>query len=322
MSDIETPPPPTVGTSFKDDVLNGLRATPKRIPSKYFYDERGAKLFEEITALPEYYLTRTEIGIFEECLPEIARELKSEQPFTLIEFGTGAGIKTEMLLTALQQAGAIPERFISIDISEEQLVQCARELEATFPGLRVHPLAADFTDHSSLFALHSSLTSKPVYFFPGSSIGNFTPKEATAFLASLPKPGTLLLGVDRVKDKRVIEAAYNDAQGITAAFNLNLIDRMKRELGADIPDGAFRHVACFNEANSRIEMHLETTRPLTIKIDDEAIPFASGERMLTEYSYKYSDAMLQDVLSNAGFTRKQIWTDPNSYFAVCLCESK
>lgn len=309
----------TQHASFIDDMLRGLRSTPKRIPSKYFYDERGSKLFEQITDLPEYYLTRTEIGIFEECLPAIAIELKEREPFSLIEFGTGAGVKTQMLLRALREADAMPARFISIDISEEQLLLSANELQRTFPGLLVEPLAKDFTDVSELRIPPDEY---PVFFFPGSSIGNFTPNEAAHFLAALPKPSSLILGVDLVKDKSVIEAAYNDAQGVTAAFNLNLVRRMRRELGAPIPDNAFKHVALFNEVESRIEMHLEATANIAVRVDNEQIQFAKGERILTEYSYKYSKAMLESVLGQSGFTLQQLWMDANKYFAVCLCVSE
>jgi L-histidine N-alpha-methyltransferase len=307
--------------SFKKDVIAGLRSTPKRIPSKYFYDERGAKLFEDITELPEYYLTRTEINIFKACLPEIATQLREQRPFTLIEFGTGAGVKTEMLLTALHTADAMPERFVSIDISEEQLFESARVLESRFPTLAVEPLAADFSD---LHGLQNHIRSEehPVFFFPGSSIGNFTTEEAIDFLSALPKPSSLVLGVDSVKDKPVIEAAYNDASGVTAAFNLNLVHRLNSELECEIPENAFTHVAFFNEEASRIEMHLEATQDVALQIDGEHIDIQKGERILTEYSYKYSDDMLTSVLQNAGFTITQRWSDANNYFAVCLCHSK
>jgi L-histidine N-alpha-methyltransferase len=314
---------PTVQRStFEADVIQGLRQTPKRIPSKYFYDERGSQLFEEITRLPEYYLTRTEIGIFEECLPQIAEKLAQQQPYDLIEFGTGAGVKTQMLLTAIEQAAAFPRSFIPIDISGEQLQLAADELRRQFPTLHVTPIVADYSDPRTIAI--PATTNTHIIFFPGSSIGNFTPDEASSFLRSasamLSGNTMLILGVDLVKDKTVLEAAYNDAQGVTAGFNLNLIDRLNTELYTDIPEEGFKHVALFNERESRIEMHLEARNDIAIRIGTETFSIRSGERILTEYSYKYTPKALEHMLNNAGFKIEYYWTDISKYFTVCLCK--
>lgn len=315
-------------STFKMDVINGLRQTPKRIPSKYFYDERGSRLFEEITRLPEYYLTRTEIGIFEDCLPQIAAQLISQIPYDLIEFGTGAGLKTQMLLNALNNAGALPDAFIPIDISAEQLESATSELQSQFPTLDVKSVVADFADPQAIEIDQEDSKKNHVIFFPGSSIGNFTPSEASAFLKSLHHSTfilgntTLILGVDLVKDRTVIESAYNDSAEVTASFNLNLVSRLNDELYAHIPEDALKHVAFFNEHESRIEMHLEATRDFAFTVGNSAFSLKHNERILSEYSYKYSKDLLTEMLQNAKFRIQQQWTDSKNWFTVCLCVSE
>ncbi len=320
--------------AFKAEVLEGLRQTPKRIPSKFFYDERGSKLFEEITTLDEYYLTRTELAILREHLPEIARLIGSHAQ--VIEFGTGAGIKTRLLLGALDD----PALYVPIDISREQLLEASLELLEAFPDLEVTPVLADYTGDFSLptprMIAHPGQNERTrgqtVIFYPGSTIGNFTPDEAIDFLrnislhvkasttASLPL--TLLIGFDRKKDRRTLEAAYNDSKVITAAFNLNLITRIAKEFDIEIDPQDFQHYAYFNELQSRIEMHLVSKRELTLVLDDESIQFVEGEHIVTEYSYKFSPEAFLDVIEKADFERLRTWTDTNAAFDLWLCRLK
>ncbi len=303
---------PIVDT-FKSEIIAGLRETPKRIASKFFYDERGSQLFEAITQLPEYYLTRTEISILREHLPAMAERIGTGA--TIIEFGTGAGVKTKMLLEAVHN----PRAYIPIDISREQLTHATTKLAERFPNLEIHPIFGDYISEISLPI--PSDAGKNVIFFPGSTVGNFTPDEAIQFLrkaAALIGPdGSLLIGFDRVKDIRVLEAAYNDAQGITAEFNRNLIRRIGREFGVAISPEDFDHLAFFNSEESRIEMHLVSGDSRTLKLDDEEITFAQGEHIVTEYSYKYTPETFAAILTASGFSVQDRWCDENNYFEVC-----
>jgi dimethylhistidine N-methyltransferase len=303
-------------TAFRQEVLEGLRSIPKRIPSKYFYDARGAKLFEEITKLPEYYLTRTEMSIFDNYLPEMAPAIGPHA--RVLEFGAGAGIKTKHLLSALDK----PQAYIPIDISREQLIESSLELMEQFPALDVLPVCADYTavnwaEHKDIKQIGPTLI-----FFPGSTIGNFTPEEAIKFLKQahslLDQNGKLLIGFDLRKDPAIIEPAYNDAAGITAQFNLNLIERMNDEFDLDLNTTDFEHYAFFNSAESRIEMHLIATRDLVLSIDGENIPVARGEHITTEYSYKYSSDRFDALLRKAGFAVTHRWHDPQRYFELAL----
>ena len=298
---------------FQRDVLDGLRSSPKRLASKLFYDERGSQLFEAITQLAEYYLTRTEISIFREHLPEMAALIGPDA--LVIEFGTGAGVKTSMLLDALER----PRAYVPIDISEEQLAASSRTLAERFPAIRIVPLHADYTHPITIPAITE--VGKRVVFFPGSTIGNFEPADAVSFLKRaatlVGTGGGLLIGFDLRKDPATLEAAYNDSEGITAAFNLNMIDRIAAGFHAPISKQDFEHFAFFNEVESRIEMHLVSRRAQHVLLAGEEIYFAEGEHIITEYSYKYSPEAFGEILSASGFEIVKRWSDPKEYFEVC-----
>ncbi len=304
----------TAAAEFKREVIEGLSQSPKRIPSKLFYDEHGSQLFEAITDLEEYYLTRTEISILRENLPEMAALIGLNA--LVIEFGTGAGVKTRMLLESLDA----PRAYIPIDISREQLDHASRELAKEFPELGIRPLWADYTDSLTLPPVPDG-DGQHVIFFPGSTIGNFEPKEAITFLrgaASLAGPdGSLLIGFDRVKDPRILEAAYNDKLGITAQFNLHLIERIAEEFGTQISTDDFEHFAFFNEQESRIEMHLVARKQLSFSLANEGIFFRKAEHVITEYSYKYTSEAFRKILVASGFEVRNRWTDANEYFEIC-----
>ncbi len=297
---------------FADDVLAGLSDDPKRLPPKYFYDERGSQLFEQITATPEYYPTRIELGILTDNAGGIAAHIPDGA--ALIEFGSGSATKARILLGAAPQVAA----YVPVDISAEFLNEEAARLRRDRPGLRVLPVAADFTKP---FALPVEVVARPhVGFFPGSTIGNFEPHEASAFLshaADLLGPGaTLIVGVDLVKDPEVLNRAYNDAAGVTAAFNLNLLRRINRELGAKINVDAFVHHACYNRELRRIEMHLASRVRQRIKICGRAFEFRRGETIHTESSYKYTVDLFAALARGAGWTPSEVWLDPDQYFSV------
>lgn len=299
---------------MRAEVLAGLALPHKRLSPKFFYDAEGSRLFDAICALPEYYPTRTEIGILRRHGAEMAARLGREA--LLIELGSGSSLKIRTLLTALRPAVYMP-----VDISKEHLLGSAQALAAAFPGLVVHAVCADY---SSAFALPVDDHDHPrAAFFPGSSVGNFEPDAAVRFLArvgSLLGPGgRLLIGVDLIKDKRRLEAAYNDADGVTAAFNLNLLARINRELGADFDVDNFRHEAFFNETLSRIEMHLVSTRAQRVRLAGQGFDFAEGESIHTECSYKYRLDGFHALAAEAGFRAEQVWTDPDALFSVhCL----
>jgi dimethylhistidine N-methyltransferase len=296
------------------DVLAGLRATPKTLPPKLFYDDAGAALFERICELPEYYLTRAELEILEACAPELARHIGPRA--VLVEYGSGAGVKVRLLLDALVAAAA----YVPVDISAAQLRRVADEIRAVYPGLDVRPLCADFTRPLTLPALAPG--ERPVAFFPGSTLGNFHPPEAAAFLRRIARTvgrqGAIVLGLDRRKAAATLEAAYDDAQGVTAAFNRNLLARINRELGADFDLAAFEHRAVWNAAESRVEMHLESRRAQAVRVAGIRIAFAAGERIWTECSYKYDDRALAALAAAAGLTVERRWTDAGDRFWVLL----
>ncbi len=298
--------------ALRAEVLRGLANRPKALPPKLFYDRVGARLFEEICELPEYYLTRTELSILEERAPQIAE--RCGEHVALIEYGSGAGIKVRLLLDELEN----PAAYVPVDISMEQLVAVAAERARQYPRLRVAPVHADYTTRFLLPALPPG--ARRVAFFPGSTIGNLHPAEATAFLsrirATVGHEGALILGVDRGKDIDVLHAAYNDSSGVTAAFNLNLLARLNREFGATFDLRTFRHRAHFNEAASRIEMHLESLVGQRVHVAGVPIDFARGETILTECSYKYDRPFLEDVVRAAGFSIEQLWTDEQDWFWV------
>ena len=297
---------------FRRDVLAGLTARPKTLPATYFYDERGSELFEEITRLPEYYPTRTELAILEAHADEIARSVADGA--ALVEFGSGSTRKARILLSRMAGLSA----YVPVDVSGEFLRAEAGRLAADFPGLAIEPVAADFT---ARFSLPARVAGRPlVGFFPGSTIGNFEPGEARKLLgrfAALLGPGaTLIVGADLVKPKVVLEPAYDDAAGVTAAFNLNLLCRINRDLGADFDLSAFRHRAFFDEDLSRVEMHLVSVRPQIVTIGGRSVTFATGETIHTENSYKYTMAGFQSLAAEAGWNAGSALTDPDRLFAV------
>lgn len=293
------------------DVIAGLTADPKTLPAKYFYDDHGSALFEQITALPEYYPTRTELGILTDRAGEIARLIPAGA--ALIEFGSGSTVKARIVLGAAAVAAYVP-----VDISAGFLNSEAARLKRDLPRLRILPVAADFTKP---FDLPAAVRARArVGFFPGSTIGNFEPPAAAAFLhhaASLLGPDAhLIVGVDLVKETSVLNAAYNDAAGVTAAFNLNLLRRINRELGADFDLERFRHHAFYNRAQHRIEMHLESRAAQKIRLADRAIAFARGETIHTESSYKYTVESFQALAADAGWSPAAVWTDAKQYFSL------
>ncbi len=318
MNPLPLKQPDVVVSSISDDVAEGLLATPKTLPPRLFYDAAGSHLFEEITELPEYYLTRTERSILEENAGEIIRAAGT--PVTLIELGAGTAAKTEVLIDAVlkRQLQAV---FYPIDVSESALRIAEETLESRFKALSVRPLVGDY---SAGLAQLSRIAGRKLVLYIGSSIGNFEPDEAGDLLANIRRslsPGdALLLGTDMIKDESVLNAAYNDAQGVTARFNLNILARINRELGADFDLSQFRHKAFFNARRSRIEMHLESVRSQTVRIPDldRYIHFRSGETIHTENSYKFTPQMVREVLAAGGFTLEQTWTDAKEWFGVHL----
>jgi dimethylhistidine N-methyltransferase len=302
----ETPSP------FARDVIAGLTARPKRLAPKYFYDHAGAQLFEEITALPEYYPTRCELEILRARTPEIARLFA--QRSALIEFGSGSSKKVRILLEAAPAITA----YVPVDISSEMLRQEAAELRRDHPGLAVLPVEADFTRPFALPGKVSVLAHTG--FFPGSTIGNFEPHEACAFLRHagrmLGRGSRLLIGIDLVKDTDVLNAAYNDRAGVTARFNLNLLARINRELDGDFDLEGFRHHAFYNSERRRIEMHLASLRRQKARICGHVIEFRAGETIHTENSYKYTRASFDALARGSGWSLIAAWTDSQSNFLV------
>jgi dimethylhistidine N-methyltransferase len=306
---IETP---AASTPFSADVLKGLRSTPKTIPPKYFYDAAGSALFERISELPEYYLTRAELGILQDNATAIAAIIPQDS--ALIEFGSGSSRKTRTLLAA---APAITS-YVPVDISGEMLEEEAARLRAEFPKLKVFPVVADFTQPFELPA--GAASSARVGFFPGSTIGNFEPHEAATFLRHagrlLGQNALLIVGIDLVKDPDVINAAYNDTAGITEAFNLNLLTRLNRELDANFNPETFEHHAFYNRERHRIEMHLASSKRQKVKVRGETIDFRAGETIHTENSYKYTIDSFGALARGTGWTPVAAWTDANRYFCV------
>ncbi len=299
----------------RDEVHTGLTATPRRLSPKFFYDERGSELFEAITHLPEYYPTRTEIGIFEAHLPEIAALLGRDA--LLVEYGSGSSRKIRLLLEALR-----PRAYMPVDISRDHLLEAAERLAADFPGLEIHAVCADLT---APLVLPWRPAGVPVAgFFPGSSIGNFERAAAQEFLAAvgttLGVGGRLLIGVDRRKARSRLEAAYDDAAGVTAAFNRNALVHLARELGGDADADAFSHRAFYDEALGRIEMHLVASRDLVLELGGCRYAFAEGESVHTENSYKYAPEEFEALAAAAGFDRLGHWTDSEGLFSVFVLE--
>jgi dimethylhistidine N-methyltransferase len=300
---------------FRRDVQRGLLQGQKQIPPKWFYDERGAALFDRICELDEYYLTRTELGIMREHAAEMAACLGPD--CALIEFGSGSGAKTRLLLDRLER----PLAYVPVDLSARQLEATARAVRAGYPHLRMLPVAADF---SGPFALPAHLPAKArlAAYFPGSTVGNFTEPEIVAFLhRARQRCGAgshLLIGIDLVKDTPTLELAYNDRQGVTADFNLNVLVRANRELGADFDLSAFSHLAFYDEEAARIEMHLVSQRAQTVRVGGSRFEFADGESILTEYSHKFRVESFAALALSAGYELERLWTDSRKWFAVLL----
>jgi len=302
---------------FAQDLLAALRNRPRQIPPKYFYDAKGSALFEQICELPEYYPTRTELGILQRYAGEIAARMGEQAE--LIEFGAGSLRKVRLLL----QAMSAPARFVPIDISGEFLQQAASGLRQSFPRLDIHPVVADYTQPLRLPALHSR-NGHRIGFFPGSTIGNFLPTEAAAFLrmaADLLRGGALILGVDLVKPPEQLHKAYNDAQGITAAFNLNLLARANRELGTDFKLDQYAHYAFYNPLLQRVEMHLVSQCRQTVRFNDCCFDIAEGDTFHTENSYKFTLDGLTKMAKAAGFEPGPFWTDPDQLFCLAWLQA-
>jgi dimethylhistidine N-methyltransferase len=299
---------------FEADVLEGLSRPQKALAPKYFYDEAGSALFEAICRTPEYYPTRVETALLAEMASELAGHIKPGA--ALVEFGSGASEKTRLILDAAPNIAV----YVPIDISVDALAAAAARIAATYPNLRVAPIAADFTLPHRQVALEGSPA--VLGFFPGSTIGNFTPSEARQFLsdahAGLGSQALFLIGVDLVKDLDVLRAAYNDAAGVTAAFNLNLLTRMNRELGADFQTDRFAHRAIWNADLSRIEMHLESVEAQTVRVADRTFRFRSGETLHTENSHKFTVPSFTALALSAGWRVHARWTSADQPFAEFL----
>jgi len=300
-------------SAFAADVRAGLRAPQKRIPAKYFYDEAGSLLFERITELPEYYPTRREMSILRDHAADIAGLFAPGA--ALVEFGSGSNKKVRLLLEAAPALAA----YVPVDISGEMLEREAADLRADFPHLEVLPVAADFTRAFDL-PFEARDARHKVGFFPGSTIGNFEPPDAAEFLRNaariLGSDGVLVVGVDLVKPVEVLTAAYNDGAAVTAAFNLNLLTRINRELGGTFDRSLFEHYAFFNRARSRIEMHLVSRKPQTVKVAGETFGFRAGETIHTENSYKYSVELFAALAHGVGWRPAGVWTDADGYFSI------
>jgi len=299
--------------AFRDDVLAGLAAPVPAIPARWLYDRRGSELFDEITRLPSYYPTRTETAIFHSIMPEVAARVSAGA--VVVEFGAGSQTKTPILLEAIQPAAYVP-----VDISGDYLEQSAAELQQRFPKVEVIPVTADF---ARPFTLPGGIEHLPrLGFFPGSTIGNFVPRSATDLLRqfrTLLGPGAqLLIGMDRVKPVQRLIAAYDDPEGVTAQFSLNLLTRINRELDGDIPVEAFRHDARWNDILSRIEIHLLATRDVTFSVSGQSFSLSAGSSIHVENSHKYGPRGGRVLLLAGGWTPVAEWSDPAGDFAEIL----
>ncbi|HEX4666250.1 MAG TPA: L-histidine N(alpha)-methyltransferase [Chthoniobacterales bacterium] len=300
-------------SDFLEQAMAGLASSPPTLPSKFFYDERGSDLFQEICELPEYYVTRTETEILRQHGGEIAESIGENAE--LVGFGTGAGVKTRMVLDHLRNVIA----YVPVDISKQRLTDSAKALSREMPNLEILPVCADYLQAFEL----PTPSRKPAHiavYFPGSTIGNMQPDVARHFLTRVARlcghSGGLIIGVDLQKSKTVLEAAYNDSAGVTAAFNLNLLERVNRELGADFDLSLWRHRAIYNEAAHRIEMHLISEQPQTVHLGGREFHFEPGEKIITEFSYKHTVEGFSALAASAGFQFARVWTDPKKLFAV------
>lgn len=310
--------PAVVLSPIADEVLQGLSATPKKLPPKLFYDAEGSRLFEQITELPEYYPTRTERAIFEQYAAEIVAQAGNN--LTLVELGAGSASKTRILIEALARR-QLRLSFYPIDVSVAALKEAVVSLNGHLRHLRVRPIVADYSHHLPQL---SALPGRKLVLFIGSTIGNFESEEAVQFLtrvrASLEPGDALLVGFDLVKSPDLLNAAYNDAKGITAQFNKNVLARINREAGGHFDLNSFEHVAFWNPAQSRIEMHLESKIEQDVRIDDldRGFHFEAGERIHTENSYKFNSGSIGNLLSESGLQMERCWKDEKDWFAAVL----
>ncbi len=304
---------PTAAAVFQADVQSGLAASPKRIPSKYFYDKRGSELFDQICELDEYYVMRCELAIMRRHVAAMARSLGPV--VRLVEFGSGSSVKTRLLLDQLDS----PAAYVPVDVSRQHLEESCADLRLEFPEVEVLPVCADFTGRVALPTPPTQERATAVY-FPGSTLGNFEWRQAGRLLENIHQlcgvGGSLLLGIDLRKDPDVVHAAYNDREGVTAAFNLNLLHRINRELDADFDLGAFAHRAVYNQELGRIESSLVSQKRQTVSVVGQEFPFERGDSIQTEYSYKYSIPQFAQFAAQQGFDLHEQWTDPDNYFAV------
>lgn len=315
MADID-PEIRSLAEQFRADVLAGLSQPQKTIPALWFYDRKGSELFEDITRLPEYYLTRTEIGILQSCLGEVATLVGPGR--VVVEFGAGSMAKTPLLLDAIAPAAYVP-----IDISGDFLRESCASLMARYPGLAIVPVEADFS--APVLLPSAPGNAGPLGFFPGSTIGNMEPVTATAFLRTMRQTlgdnAMLLIGMDLIKDEQRLLAAYDDAEGVTAAFNCNLAERINRELDGTIPLDALVHRAVWNDALSRIEMHLEAMSAIAFEVSGQSFSMRPGETIHTENSHKYSRASADELLARGGWEPVCRFGDPAEQFLVVLAQS-
>ena len=299
--------------TFREDIVAGLNSDPRTLPCKYFYDERGSRLFDEICKLDEYYLTRSEISIMNKYAPEMADQIGPGA--MLVEYGSGSSIKTRLLLEHLQD----PVAYVPVDISRDHLLRTANDLSLAYPHIEVLPVCADFTAEFDLPISQRVQTHNAVY-FPGSTIGNFQPRSARAMLARIaPLCGTgggLLIGIDLQKDADIIESAYNDAKGVTAEFNLNLLSRINRELDGKFNVDQFEHQAIYNDEMGRVEIYLVSRFDQAVTVGDESFEFTDGETICTEYSHKYTIDGFAELAAEVGLTLHRHWTDDRQLFAV------
>jgi len=315
-------PPYTVRRSREQmvhDVRDGLTRNPKQLSPKYFYDERGSELFEEITQLPEYYLTRAERSLLEQKIPEIVDAVR---PCSLVELGAGSATKTHIILDAMRESGCA-ECYVPIDVSKEFLEETAIRLQGDYPDVRITPVVSDITEP---FAL-PPVASPTLVAFLGSTIGNFPREEAIGLLShiahSMAASDRFLLGADLIKDPEIINRAYNDSQGITAAFNLNVLERLNRELNADFPVSDFEHRAFYSSENHRIEMHLVARQARKVVIPEIGeIRFKEGETIRTELSYKYDRPTLEDILTASGLVMEKWMPADDGSFALALARAE
>jgi L-histidine Nalpha-methyltransferase len=301
-----------VDSEIFQEVLDGLKQPQKSLPSKLFYDERGSKLFDEICELDEYYLTRTEMQIMIDNYEEISSLLG--EGTLLVELGSGSSVKIRLLLEHIPGlAGYVP-----IDISATHLYASSEALKQEYPNLDIYPLAADYTQSLELPEIDKSFDHVAAY-YPGSTIGNFTPEEAKKFLGIIAKicgkNGGFVIGVDLKKDKMILENAYNDKSGITAEFNLNILTRINNDLGSDFNVSNFKHDAFYNDDKGRIEMHLVSTTVQKVHLNGSVINFEKGEDIITEYSYKYTLKEFAELVSDF-FEVRKVWTDKNNFFSI------